>query len=202
MRADLLLQKYGPIIAEEVNVKDISLLDDSVVVTITYIPLGQKLWWVFGKDTSRIIAAAKQGWAMYHDDGTLTVQEWTDTWTLLPDMYEVRYSWLQEDHQTVEWWVIISLDFTITEELKKEGVARELSRFLNQMRKDAQLNIDQKITVVYRTSDTYIQDTIVLFSDMLKEEALLQDLNSAAEWTWYEAVWTGEEGSVTFTFLA
>ncbi len=52
--------KYKDIIAEEVNVKDVYLLDDAVVVTTTYVPLGQKLGAVFGKDTSLIISSAKQ----------------------------------------------------------------------------------------------------------------------------------------------
>jgi hypothetical protein len=39
MQAELLLQKYGEIIAEEVNVKQIALLDSTVVVVVTYVPL-------------------------------------------------------------------------------------------------------------------------------------------------------------------
>jgi hypothetical protein len=39
MQGDLLLQKYGEIIAEEVNVKEVTLLDNTVVVVVTYIPL-------------------------------------------------------------------------------------------------------------------------------------------------------------------
>jgi hypothetical protein len=68
---------------------------------------------------------------------------------------------------------------TITEELKKEGVARELSRFLNQMRKDAQFQIDEKVTCFYNTQDIYMQEVVAQFSTMLQEEALLRNLISS-----------------------
>ena len=179
MQAELLLQKYGEIIAEEVNVKEIALLDSTVVVVVTYVPLWQKIWWVFGKDTSAVIAAAKEGNAVLQHDGTLLVTAGENERKLAPDMYEIRYSGLEEDHQTIEWWVIVSLDMTITEELKKEGVARELSRFLNQMRKDAQFQIDEKVTCFYNTQDIYMQEVVVQFSTMLQEEALLRNLISS-----------------------
>lgn len=174
-----MLQKYGEIIAEEVNVKEVTLLDNTVVVVVTYIPLWQKIGGVFGKDTSAVIAAAKAWDATLQHDGTLIVTAGENEWKLAPDMYEIRYSWLQEDHQTIEWWVIVSLDMTITEELKKEWVARELSRFLNQMRKDAQFQIDEKVMCSYETQDIYMQEVVTQFSGMLQEEALLSSLVSS-----------------------
>ena len=56
-----LLTKYHDIIAEEVNVKEVTLLDQSINITTTYAPIGSALSAKFGKDTGRIIAAAKQG---------------------------------------------------------------------------------------------------------------------------------------------
>lgn len=54
-----ILQKYNHIIAEEVNVKSVSLMEGDILVKKTYIPLGSALSSKFGKDTGRIIAAAK-----------------------------------------------------------------------------------------------------------------------------------------------
>ncbi len=169
-----ILDKYAETIAEEVNVKSVTVLGDEVVVTITYIPLWQKLWGQFWKDTARIIAAAKDGNAVRHDDWTLLVTDWTDQWILTADMYETRYSGLEEDHQTVEWWVIVSLDFTLNEELIKEWIARELSRFLNQMRKDADLQIDTLAVVCYETSSPALLEITEQFKQFLSEEVLLK----------------------------
>jgi len=46
-----LLTKYHDIIAEEVNVKEVTLLPEDMHVTVTYVPLGQQLSAKFGKDT-------------------------------------------------------------------------------------------------------------------------------------------------------
>lgn len=202
MSATELLKKYGAIIAEEVNVKEVTVLDESVTVTITYIPLGQKLWGVFGKDTSVIIGAAKDGNASRQSDGKLRVRTETQEWLLEKDMYEVRYSGIDEFHQTIESWVIVSLDMTITEELKKEGVARELSRFLNQMRKDAQFQIDEKIHCLYSTNHEYMQQVVDVFTDMFCEEALLASLQTWERNAWWHiATFESEEGKITFALF-
>lgn len=199
MQADLLLKKYGDIIAEEVNVKEVALLDESVSVVITYVPLGQKIGSAFGKDTSAVIAAAKAWNAALQHDGTLVVS-WEHTqWTLAPDMYEIRYSGLEEDHQTVEGWVIVSLDMHITEELKKEWVARELSRFLNQMRKDAQFQIDEKVLCSWFSANSYMKEVVDEFSGMLVEEALLKNITFAS-WPldWSSTTYASEEWEISF----
>lgn len=199
MQADVLLQKYGEIIAEEVNVKEVTFLDEKVTVTVTYIPLGQKIGALFGKDTSNVIAAAKAWHAVMQHDGTLHVSSGENVWILASDMYEVRYSGLQEDYQTIEGWVIVSLDFTITEALKKEWVAREISRFLNQMRKDAQFQIDEKLTCIYTTTHDDMHQLLEEFSEMLKDEALITDFTRVASVdTHISSVFTSEEGSIDF----
>jgi len=72
--------------------------------------------------------------------------------------------------------VVVSLDMIITDELKDEGVAREISRFLNQMRKDAQYNIDTKVNCYFHTSSSYLESILDRFSEMLQHEALLNFL--------------------------
>jgi len=47
----------------------------------------------------------------------------------------------------------VELDTVITDELKKEGVARELMRIIQSKRKDAGLNPHDKITLVITTND-------------------------------------------------
>lgn len=174
------LDKYASTIAEEVNVKEVTMLDDSVQVTITYIPLGQMLWASFGKDTARIIAAAKAWNAILQENKQLLVTDGWDSWTLESSMYEIRYSGLEEDHQTIEDGVIVSLDLSITDALKKEWVARELSRFLNQMRKDAKFQIDAKVACYRKSDDLYMQNVVEQFADMLMQEALLRSIESWA----------------------
>jgi len=62
MDTSTFLQKYGTIIEEEVNIKNISVMNDEISVKKLYIPVGTQISSKFGKDTGRIIAAAKAGY--------------------------------------------------------------------------------------------------------------------------------------------
>ena len=64
----------------------------------------------------------------------------------------------------------------ITPELKREGVAREISRFLNQMRKDADYQVDKKIKLTYSTDDAQLKSLIHDFADFFQHEALITDI--------------------------
>ena len=50
-----LLNKYADIIKEEVNVKEIKELDNSLKIQKIFKPIGSQLSAKFGKDTGRII---------------------------------------------------------------------------------------------------------------------------------------------------
>lgn len=168
-----LIQKYGDIIKEEVNVKELAEFPAWIQITKTYVPLWSKLSAVFWKDTWKIISAAKAGNVEELSDGKIRVSDGTDSRDLAADDYEVRYEWLNEKTQAVEEGVIVELDLEITEQLRDEGVAREMSRFLNQMRKTIDYNVDDRVTLLYTTQSDYLTKIITTFADMLKNEALL-----------------------------
>jgi isoleucyl-tRNA synthetase len=49
--------------------------------------------------------------------------------------------------------ITVALDITITDELKEQGIIREMVRHINAMRKDARLTINDTITVYYEIAD-------------------------------------------------
>ncbi len=169
----LIVEKYHDIIAEEVNVKKVSLLWWDQQVTVQYVPLGNTLWAQFGKDTGRIIGSAKQWKAKIQDDGSLLVEDGSDSWMLSSDQYELRYSGFDGPNQIVEDGAMIELDLTLTDELIAEWVAREISRFLNQMRKDADYDVSDRIQVGYQTDHAPYAALIVAHQEYLQTEALV-----------------------------
>ena len=169
-----ILQKYNHIIAEEVNVKSVSLMEGDILVKKTYIPLGSALSSKFGKDTGRIIAAAK-AWSVVEEWDTVIVTQWNDSRTLEIWDVEVRYEWLDTSYQSAEGNVIVSLDTELDDDLITEWVARELSRFLNQMRKTADYPIDARISCAYSTESAYLAGVLTQFRDFLSDEALITD---------------------------
>lgn len=192
------LKKYSQIIAEEVNVKEVHLLWWDTQFKQTYSPVGRELSADFGKDTWRIIWAAKSWNAVLNSDGTLTVLQWNDSWTLQPHQFENRVEWLDESHQTAESGVVVSLDFELTDELIAEWVAREISRFLNQMRKDADYQIDARVACSYQTDSKKLQSVLHTFSDFLQAEALLSQIQVGSGEYDSESLFESEEGTITF----
>jgi len=58
-------------------------------------------------------------------------------------------------------------------------MAREVSRFLNQMRKDADFNVDTKVDMYFDTKDQYMKEVINKFNDFLISEALLKSIDQS-----------------------
>lgn len=68
-----LLEKYGEIIKEEVNVKSIEEIDDSLKIQKVFKPIGSQLSAKFGKDTGKIIQYGKQGNIKDAGDGKMII---------------------------------------------------------------------------------------------------------------------------------
>ena len=179
-----LLEKYGEIIKEEVNVKEIwSFSSDKPLVKV-FKPLGSQLSAKFGKDTGQIIANGKQGNIRELENGQVEVfSSQGGSWILSAEDYEVAYEGLDANNIAVEGNMIAELDLTLTPELEREGVAREISRFLNQMRKDADFAVEQKVKLSYTTESEYLRAILKEFDEMFKWEALLLTIEEKeADW--------------------
>src|SRR5205085_4974379 len=87
------------------------------------------------------MAAAREGDATFHEDGSVTLAGQT----LLADEVEVlatpRPGTAVADHDGL----VVVLDTTLTPELVAEGDARELARAIQDLRRDAQLELDDRI---------------------------------------------------------
>ncbi len=174
-----LLKKYGEIIKEEVNVKSIEEINDSLKIQKVFKPIGSQLSAKFGKDTGKIIQYGKQGNIKDAGDGKMIIfdNEWNE-WTLEAGEYEIAYEWLEGDNMAVDQNIIAKLDLELTPELQREWVAREISRFLNQMRKDADYSVDTKVVMLYSTTDKNLANIVQEFKDFFKHEALISDIQS------------------------
>ena len=176
------LQKYGEIIKEEVNVKEIWSFQSKTPIKKVFKPIGSQLSAKFGKDTGQIISNGKQGNIRELEDGKVEVfsAQW-GSWILDVSDYEIAYEGLDAYDTAVEGNMIAQLDLNITPELEREGVVREFSRFLNQMRKDADFPIDAKVVMTYETSSEEMERLIAEFDVVLRGEALLKNIQKGLE---------------------
>jgi isoleucyl-tRNA synthetase len=95
-----------------------------------------------------IIKAIKSGKFALREDGVwLTInggQERFDE-SILLETYQAREGMHAAGHQGV----VVSLDLTVTEELKREGLAREMVRHIQESRKQMGCDITDRIVIAY-----------------------------------------------------
>lgn len=75
----------------------------------------------------------------------------------------------------------IVVDFKITPALKSEGLIREVIRNVQNARKAAKLNIDDRIQLVLHTTDTELIEAISEHEDTIKNETLAINLSDKGE---------------------
>ena len=194
-----LIDKYGDIIKEEINVKDVDIYQSDKPITKIYKPLWGQLSAKFGKDTWQIIANWKQGNVREVDGGIEVFDNAWHTWKLEESDYEVVYEWLDGTDTTVEWNTIVKLDLEITDELKREWTAREISRFLNQMRKDADFSVDARVNMHYQSDSEDMKNIVKEFAEFLKEEALIIDISEGnCDSDTHSDTFESENGNIKF----
>ncbi len=70
----------------------------------------------------------------------------------------------------------VGLNTEITEELKKEGLAREIVRTINLMRKEQKLTIDYVVTVEYHVEDELLKSVFADYGEEIKKQVLAREL--------------------------
>lgn len=80
--------------------------------------------------------------------------------------------WVSKEEGTVKVWLNIVVD----EQLKKEGLVRDVVRTINQMRKEQGLTINDEIVVKYFTNDEELKTIFSEFAEDLKKSVLARDL--------------------------
>ena len=66
----------------------------------------------------------------------------------------------------------VELDTKITEELKFEGIKRELARFINSMRKEAGMTINDRAEIFYETDSELIRKAIEVYVEDIMRDTL------------------------------
>ena len=84
--------------------------------------------------------------------------------------------------QDIEGWLVanagnitVALDITISETLRKEGIARELVNRIQNLRKDSGFEVTDKI-IVYLQKDGYLEEAIKNNEQYIKDETLTKEL--------------------------
>jgi len=196
-----ILNKYGDIIKEEVNVKEVSVFVEKINYQKVIKPIGSKLSAKYGKDTGKIIQMWKTWNVEEQNNGTLRVYDNDNNERFLTaNEFEISYEWLDEEGMTADKNIIWKLDLNISPELYQEGIAREISRFLNQMRKEADYNVADKVSMQYSSNNAEYKKIVDSFGDFFKTEALLSDIQEVKDPEWdIVSIFNYEEKNINFS---
>jgi isoleucyl-tRNA synthetase len=75
---------------------------------------------------------------------------------------------------------VVALSTEVTPQLRREGIAREVSRAVNQLRKEADYKVDDRIEAEWSAEAEEIRAAIVQFADYIKRETLAVKLTETA----------------------
>jgi isoleucyl-tRNA synthetase len=130
------------LIATEINVKEVVLIDDeSALVERRVKPLLPKIGKRLGSAIPAVMAAAKSGEVTFEDDGSVTL----GGVTLAPDEVEIQATPRPGTAVADRDGLVVVLDTALTPELRAEGDARELARGVQDLRREAGLELDDRI---------------------------------------------------------
>lgn len=168
------------LIKQEVNVKAIELLEDaSDILVKTIKPNFKALGPRFGKDM-KLVAGAIHGFSAddikkIEQNGTIDIDISGKNVTLVREDVEIK-------SQDIEGWLVanegaltVALDVTITDELRQEGIARELVNRIQNLRKDSGFEVTDRIDVVLQKEEN-IMKAVSTNLEYIKTETLTEEL--------------------------
>jgi isoleucyl-tRNA synthetase len=168
------------LIKSEVNVKEIELLDDASGILVKQIkPNFKALGPKFGKDMKLIASEIRD----FNQEDIIKIEKEGSISVEINDkMINLETTDVEISSKDIEGWLVanaagltVALDVTINEELRKEGVARELINRIQNARKDTGLEVTDKIKLtVLKVED--LEESVIANEDYIKAETLTNEL--------------------------
>jgi isoleucyl-tRNA synthetase len=174
------IQAVANLIKAEVNVKEIELLDDASGILVKQIkPNFKTLGPRFGKDMGLIAKEIQQfsQEQINELDKNGSINIFIDGKSIILAPEEVEIS-----SQDIEGWLVanadgitVALDITISDELKQEGIARELVNRIQNIRKDSDFQVTDRIKIVLE-KDVVLETAVQNNLEYIKSETLTETL--------------------------
>jgi isoleucyl-tRNA synthetase len=180
------VERYADLIRDELNVKSVRLLDAATeVVDFRLNPLPKQLGQKHGSRFPAIRAAllaleAERAAAELLSGRPLAVTVGGENVEVLPEEVEVRLEAHAGLSAAAEGAYIAALRTELTPELEREGLARELVRRIQDLRKESGFNVEDRIHVEYAASER-LAEAIVAHRAYVAGEVLAERLESRAE---------------------
>ena len=179
------IEAVKSLILSEVNVKDMKFVDNTAGILVKRIkPDFKKLGPRYGKIMKALAAAIQQ---MSQED--INAFEKAGTFTLQVDGQDavLERTDVEIISEDIPGWLVanegrltVALDITVTEELKKEGLARELVNRIQNLRKSSGFDITDKVNITIASSPE-MDGAVTAYKDYITSQVLANSLTITTE---------------------
>lgn len=175
------IERLSEVIREELNVKTITI-SDSLADIVKYVykanlkTLGPKYGKLLNLLREKLPTVDGSLLAPVRQGQPVTITLDGNTIELAPEDVQVgteqATGWVCADDAGVQ----LALSTELTPELIREGMARDFIRQIQQLRKDADLEIESRIRVLYQSDDQQVGQMIGEWSELIRGETLADSL--------------------------
>ena len=175
------IEAVADLIMSEVNVKEIELLDDASDILVKRIkPNFKVLGPKYGKEMKQI---AQSIGALGQEDIQKIEQEGEISLQIENKIINLQLQDVEISSQDIEGWLVasqgpltVALDVTINDDLRKEGIARELVNRIQNIRKESGYEVTDKIDIKI-LKDGLVENAVESNLSYIKAETLTAELN-------------------------
>jgi len=183
------LKKYEEHIKDELNVKHIEYTNDIYsYMWFEVRPNNKILGSKYGKDLKIItkLLSEKDPESVARRvllGQCITLNDGNSKWVLNPDEINLRNNYDSKYEVIADeiTHTALLLDIEITDELRREGFARDVVRHIQQIRKDIGLEIQNHIRVSYQTGNDDLNAAIREHHDYIRRETLCDEMTGVRE---------------------
>ena len=175
------IEAVADLIMSEVNVKEIELLDDASDILVKRIkPNFKVLGPKYGKEMKQIAQSIS---ALGQEDIQKIEQEGEISLQIENKIINLQLQDVEISSQDIEGWLVasqgpltVALDVTINDDLRKEGIARELVNRIQNIRKESGYEVTDKIDIKI-LKDGLVENAVESNLSYIKAETLTAELN-------------------------
>ncbi len=178
------IEAVKALVENEVNVKSIELLHDTAGIITKHIKLNFKNFCTRYARYSKQMAALLASFTQEQISAIETSNESSivvdgETLTVTPADFIITSEDMPGWLVTTEGKLTVALDITVTEELKREGVARELVNRIQNIRKEADFAVTDKIRVEIEAKEAVV-DSLSAWADFVGQQTLALEVKAVA----------------------
>ena len=179
------IEAIKSLVENEVNVKAIELLHDTTGIITKHIKLNFKNFCTRYARYSKQMAALLASFTQEQITAIETSEESCivvdgESLTVTPADFIITSEDMPGWLVTTEGKLTVALDITVSEELKREGVARELVNRIQNIRKEADFAVTDKIRVEIEAKEAVV-DSLSVWADFIGQQTLALEVKAVAE---------------------